>query len=242
MISRQHAFSRIDALVLITICAVAAILMFLYLTRIREDCHPRPCKHNLAQIGKAIYTYTQNHGGYYPFSAGPAHGSQGREHDTMTSLANLYPEYLATVKVFRCNKSKNKPNATPNIPQGATKDSYQWNQRNWTLHDTTYGYDCRIKPAAPSSHAIMADMDGACAASGCALPQNNKQGQNVLYVDGKVKWQQTNTVSNNTTDNIFTEAPWHADTDSYITRSGPDNYIPLTVSYEGYDDLHPKGN
>ena len=61
--------------------------------------------------------------------------------------------------------------------------------------------------------------------------QNHDGGQNVLYVDGSVKWQGTNYCSNDPIDNIFIEGGidakgnrvyWNADTDSFLVNGSAD--------------------
>lgn len=280
------AFTLIELLVVIAIIAILAALLLPALARAREEARKTACKENCSQIGKAIYAYTQNNQEYFPFSWGTAFEGRDRAgngwynpKDSMTSLANIYPEYLYTVKSFRCPSTENEPKAYQNLPQHTAdysytfwttlpvetwratalttrayaKDTvtvngevdmnefnnsatttptdamkYAFSQRNYTLVDSSYGFDCRIYPAAVSNHAILADMDGSYQKNRDTATQNHSAGQNVLYVDGSVRFQTANFVSNDVNDNIYSESSWdtgsaaalsgwHADTDSYIS-------------------------
>jgi len=156
--------------------------------------------------------------------------------------------------------------------------AFTWSQRNFTLWSSlpmtsstasaffasyqvtiracSYGYDPRIYPAAASGLAIFADWDGSWAFNHDTATQNHDQGQNVLYVDGAVKWQGANYVSNDPMDNIYTEGGmasasagtvyWNADTDSWLVNCntamwGAFNPIANTGagqdSYSGYPQL-----
>jgi prepilin-type processing-associated H-X9-DG protein len=90
--------------------------------------------------------------------------------------------------------------------------------------------------------AILADWDGSGMAGRNSSSQNHRGGQNVLYVDGSVKWQTTNYCSNDPIDDIFIEGGigkngavvyWNADTDVYLVNA------PTTLgnSYNEYTQL-----
>jgi len=201
--------------------------------------------------------------------------------DAMTSIGLLYPEYLNTAKAFRCPSTENEPSlpenrpmidgsGSPSIGVGTTylgtagsnaTGPYWFSNRNQTLSDSSYGYDCRIYPSAVSNHAIYADMDGTYQNDKDTATQNHEGGQNVLFVDGAVTFKGNNYVSNEPTDNIFVESQWHADTDSYISRSTGDfqstqsknryevahsindgGTTRVGASYATYDDLYPSGS
>ena len=295
------AFTLIELLVVIAIIAILASLLLPALARAREEARKAACKTACGQVGKAIYAYTQNYEEYFPFSWGAqpdgTTATCGRtldgtpaEHynkDALTSLGSLYPNYLQTVKIFKCASVENEPQTRINIPKslawtdagtvlngqcdpgefGATPASptdgekYAYSQRNHTLSDLSYGYDCRLYPAMVSNHAIYGDMDGSYAKNRDTSTQNHEEGQNILYVDGKVLWKSGNYVSNDLNDNIFVEegtpssdpvtAGWHADTDSFIsdnttpvipTTSTADQWNTLGASYSAYTDLQPPLN
>jgi prepilin-type N-terminal cleavage/methylation domain-containing protein/prepilin-type processing-associated H-X9-DG protein len=196
--------------------------------------------------------------------------------DPGTSLGCLYPSYLNTPRIFRCPSSEDQPSFVVNTPVGCYTwlpngagttyvqviPLYLWSQRNWTLTSNlpvsiinatvracSYGYDPRIYPSAVSNMAILADWNGSWSVNHDTSDQNHEGGQNVLYVDGSVKWQGANYVSNDPIDNIYTEGGtsnvagsgvgwsnlvyWNADTDSFLINC---NTL-LTSSYNQYGQL-----
>jgi len=195
--------------------------------------------------------------------------------DAATSLGCLYPQYMPTARSFKCPSTEDTPSfvatipflAASTTPSSSTVMPYLYSQRTWTLSGTqaqpawnvkqygpgsngtgaSYGYDCRIYPAAVSGHAIMGDMDGSWQNNHDTATQNHDGGQNILYVDGRVSWQGANYVSNDPIDDIFMEggtgfavagsaaasgAPsyWCCDTDSFLVRGS----VVLTLSFDEY--------
>jgi prepilin-type N-terminal cleavage/methylation domain-containing protein len=252
------AFTLIELLVVIAIIAILAGLLLPALARAREEGRKSVCKENCSQVGKAIFAYTQNNAEFYPFAwqsnTAPILGATdyvSGSNNTMDSIGLLYPEYLNTGKAFRCPSTEDEPNLTTELMDYTTttggvpipsldldtdgtveagERQYIYSNRIFALNDSSYGYDCRLYPSAVSSHAIYADMDGTYQNDRDTATQNHAGGQNVLFVDGAVVFKGNNYVSNEPTDNIYTEGAsdagaavyWHADTDSYISRTKGD--------------------
>lgn len=157
--------------------------------------------------------------------------------DSATSLGNLYPNYLSSAKIFRCPATKNDPKFRTNVPldeNGKPANSgFLWDsQKNYTLTDSSYGYDCRLYPSLPSNHVIFGDMDGTLETDGGKSNHGGK-GQYVAHIDGHVRWRENNYGSDNAHDNVYSEEPWSADTDCYLVRST----AVLGRSYDGYPSL-----
>ncbi len=250
---RCSGFTLYDLVVVVAIILILAALLLPALARAREESRKSVCKENLSQLGKATWAYVLNNNARFPFAARPANervGQTNGECDAMTSIALLYPHYMGTAKVFRCPSTEDEPKFKVNSPwpfDGKRKppggmgrnaymgpNAYEWSNRNFTLIGSSYGYDPRLIPSARSNHAYAADMDGSYQKNRDTVTQNHEGGQNVLYVDGAVKFMDINHASDDPKDNIFTEDPWNADIDSFIVDR--DN-IDLTVSRDGYPDL-----
>jgi len=243
----------VEVLIIIAVVVVVGtlfVMLPLLAGHSRVNARLAVCRKNMNSIGKAITTYTQDNGDYFPFAWGPAIGpgrgpmdGGGRIApqdctgcDASASLGLLYPQYLPSARVFRCPATEDTAAMTAKASLGACDGS----NPQWVLGYTaptwsSYGYDPRISPTALSNLAILADMDGTVAVDEDSSTQNHACGQHVLCVDGHVSWVKSNCVSNDPNDNIFAEAykpanptqGWHADTDAFMVRGS----IALTSSY-----------
>jgi prepilin-type N-terminal cleavage/methylation domain-containing protein/prepilin-type processing-associated H-X9-DG protein len=128
------AFTLIELLVVIAIIAILAGMLLPALARAREEARKANCKENCAQVGKAIFAYTQNNSEYYPFSWDecdkwlPTEARDFNNYDPEdldpdsyvvradVSIANLYPQYLNAASVFRCPSTEDYPWISINIP------------------------------------------------------------------------------------------------------------------------------
>ncbi len=200
-----------------------------FLARQREEARRTGCTRNFQAIGKALSAYRNDNYGYFPFSWGLADSaSKAFNNAAASSLGLLYPKYLKTAELFRCPSTENEPAFVLN-GEGAS--------RTWALTGSSYGYDPRVSRIAGKNVVIMADMDGTYTYCRDTATQNHPGGQNVLYVDGHVKWIDSpgpNVVSENPNDNIFAEDPWDADTDTFLVRGDLND---LTISFDGYEHL-----
>jgi prepilin-type processing-associated H-X9-DG protein len=255
---RNQGLTLVEVLVLIVLVAIlVGMVDFGSCARATEEARKANCKENLSQVGLAMANYAANNDDYFPFTWGPANGTCSKAPgstdvcDAATSLGCLYPQYINKPRIFRCPSTEDRPSFVLKVPQGVASpdaQAYLWKNRNWTLKGnlpgraSSYGYDPRIYPAAVGKMAIMGDWDGSYFSDHDTTTQNHSGGQNVLYVDGSVKWQQGNYVSNDPIDDIYVEggmaAPgkrvyWNADTDSFLVNGA----TALTRSYDGYPAL-----
>jgi len=171
------AFTLIELLVVIAIIAILAGLLLPALARAREESRRKACNSNMGQIVKAMTTYQEPNGDFFP-----AHcqynvtdmvtaGYNGFFHPT-ASLAVLYPTYIDNVKVFGCPSTSDTPVVTMFYTLGARHncfgptaldpaDAAVVNLALGTQYKTSYMYDERshFRDIGPSQ-AMACDADG----------------------------------------------------------------------------------
>ena len=197
MNKRVAAFTLVEGTVLLLLLIALGFILCLVLPRSIRESHQRACANNLKEVGQAILCYTTSNTEYFPFSWGPADSDTMRQKDAMTSIGELYPEYMMSAKAFRCPLRGGNPLFSINLPRTpdgreATRDSsaYLHSIRNSTLHNTTYGYDCRLSPTLACTHPLLADMpddDGTFT--------THQGGFNVIYADWTVRPSRRTTTS-----------------------------------------------
>jgi len=242
------ALTLLELLVVLLIIVILISLLLPLLARSRMNLRRQRCEENLKTVGQAIAAYREDNADYFPFSWGTPDVPEPRRKDAPASLGCLYPGYIPDANRFHCPSTENEPRFQLHVSESQGHEGPRRHSANWSLLDSSYGYDCRVSPRAAGDHPVMADMDGAYALCRNTSTQNHEEGQNVLFVDGSVTWQETNYCSNDPNDNIFCEDPWHADTDSFVSdNTSPahpssdtaDQWDDLSLSYDGYPDLHP---
>ena len=249
---RLLALTRSEVVVVV-VCIVFVLVILAgfilpMLGRPRIEARREVCAHNLGAIGQAIAAYRENNSDYFPFSWGPADIPEPRRKDALASLGCFYPDYLIYPNVFRCPSAENAPHFEIHASESQMNTEPKQEKANWVLVDSSYGYDCRVLPRISADSPVVADMDGSYKAGDDSATQNHTGVQNVLFADGSVKWLDMEAVwmFGPGQEDIYTEDPWHADTDAFIsnntwrgqqrTPSGPDDLGP---SYDPYPSLHP---
>lgn len=229
---RQRALTIVELIFVLGVAIFLITVLMVIVGHSFNTSRRTACRENQAQIGRALTAYALDHGGYYPFAWLTADGqAPAQAAPAMTSLGCLYPDYLAGPGIFRCPATDDTPDFAPRVARPA-KDA---RDRTRTLTGGSYGYDPRLAPRGPQDRILFADMDGTNIVNPASGSANHEDGQNVLFLDGHVAWSESNHCSDNPDDNIYTEDPWNADTDTYLLRQD----APLGASFLGYDSLHP---
>ena len=92
---KRKAFTVVEAIVVIVILAIAALVLFPVFMRPRENVHRQTCLSNLKQIGLGIAQYTQDYDEKFPPTKNKVSG-----------WADLAFPYIKSYAVFRCPTNK----------------------------------------------------------------------------------------------------------------------------------------
>ncbi len=142
--TRKTAFTLIEILVVISILALLAAILFPVFARSRENARRSSCLSNLRQIGLGLQQYTQdfdeqNSRSWY-VSSGPSSASASYKW-----MDAIYP-YVKSEQVFNCPSHTLPVNIPPSL---STFDSYQFrNGTRWGSYaaNVTYFGDGNFNP------------------------------------------------------------------------------------------------
>ena len=215
---KGKGFTLIELLVVIAIIGILAGFLLPALAKAQEAARKTACMNNVRQIGLAMMQYSGEHDGDFPKLVDtngievPAVDDSGNAapEEARTAFALLLQKaYLTTTKIFIC------PSTHDRVPD----DTFPSDFRNadlqllvLTKNQCSYGWDPTKRSSANANCALIADKPsvdlGSAGDSNEGTAKNNsdnhnKEGQNVWYNDGHVKWATTTKPDSGDDDDIY---------------------------------------
>jgi prepilin-type N-terminal cleavage/methylation domain-containing protein len=173
-------FTLVELLVVITVIAILAALIFPTFNIVLEKARRASCMNNLSQMHKALMMYASDHEDAYP-----------------TNIVMLMTSgYIDTPESLKCRSDKWRKvaDSVSNIT-AATADTY------CSYDLVTQGNDrSPVGGASPSAIMLICDKDGGNGnVTVSSFGRNHRdEGGHVLYNNGAVKWIGTDNWGSNT--------------------------------------------
>ena len=205
----RNAFTLIELLVVIAIIAILAAILFPVFARARENARRSSCASNLKQIGLGILQYTQDYDEKFLSQAGPTGFFSATNTDRNFGI--ILQPYIKSKQVFVCPSASG---STYLISGGTGAYPTDGKDHIWTTAATepggafsgTYGMNFAVDGISQADVKqvtlvpMFIDAAGPSVVGLTDPPVLNARrhfdGSNICFVDGHVKFQNSNQIAN----------------------------------------------
>ena len=208
---RKRAFTLMELLVVISIIALLASILFPVFARARENARRSSCSSNLKQIGLGILQYSQDYDEklpVHPVSTGTVAGNVLNYSTTSYNWIYEIQPYVKSWQLFRCPSMPNFAGGGGFNPSGNNASSYFVNgvvvnralavipapaEIIW-CHESDFTYAAAIPRPVFDSDGGFGFKDKYITWMSSVYDNIHFSGANFLFCDGHVKWRAQSTV------------------------------------------------
>ena len=147
--ARRRAFTLIELLIVISIIAILAAILFPVFARARENARRTSCLSNLKQISLAFIQYSQDYDERTPLTSYPA---------TNISWTTGAAAYMKSTQIFRCPSDSSTIWNAPASPPIHNYYSTSYAMNAYMAGSNKYAHLATIQ--SPSRVVVLADSNG----------------------------------------------------------------------------------
>ncbi len=218
----SRAFTLIELLVVIAIIAILAAILFPVFAKAREKARQTSCLSSAKQLGLSALQYAQDYDELFPLSYQDVTSGAGSAAQIPLTWPNRLQPYIKSEQLYACPSDGRAPHV--DFPGcRPIQQSYAWN-RFAGIDIPAWGYFNTLslgQSAAPSQMVLLADDSSDWLAAGYGARFNtldspdwfealhrevfagrHNAGDNLLFVDGHVKWVNTSSLTDGATTTI----------------------------------------
>ncbi len=167
---KHKAFTLVEAIVVVVILAIAALVLFPILARPRENIHRQTCPSNLKQLALGVKQYIQDYDEKYPLT---------------TDWGETAQPYLKSWQIFQCPSDKTgNASKTTDYFFNARLSGIEEGKLDWISITILMGDGAGDSP--PSYH--LSQLPDAWRKDENSPAWRHLDGANYAFADGHVKW------------------------------------------------------